>query len=453
TSPNYAHQYYVDGMSGVSDVYYDSAWHTLLAGTTGAGGRAVFALDVTNPDGFGPSNALWEFTNVNDNDLGYTLAQPSVVRMQDGHWAVIVANGYDSDNGHAVLFVLDAKTGAILQKIDTGVGTMANKNGLSSPLAVDTNNDQSVDVVYAGDLYGNLWKFDVSGSAGSWPIPGSPFFVACTTSGATCSAANRQPITGKPNVGQVGVAGTDQNGVGRMIYFGTGKYFETADNIVGSSPQVQSFYGLWDKGSAITDRSMLQMQTIDFEGIATTVGGTPSTKPIRVVSNNPVCYSVTSTGCTASSPLKTGWALNLLKPVNIAEGELVDSFPLVRRGLVVFSTKIPNTDPCASGGKSRLMEVGALSGGEPGGAPFDVNGDGKVDDDDFVLIGGVSHAASGIDLGIGITKTPAVVEGSSVDFKYLSGSSGQMGTVTDAGSSGAGGGGGSGIRRSWRQLK
>ncbi|EGW21551.1 Neisseria PilC domain protein [Methylobacter tundripaludum SV96] len=437
TSPNYSHQYYVDGMSGVSDVYYDSAWHTLLAGTTGAGARAVFALDVTNPDGFGSSSALWEFTNANDADLGYTLAQPSVVRMQDGHWAVIVANGYSSDNGHAVLFVLDAKTGAILQKIDTGVGATTNKNGLSSPIAVDTNNDHSVDAVYAGDLYGNLWKFDVSGSAGSWTVPGSPFFVACTTSGTTCSTADRQPITGKPNVGQVGEAGSDQNGVGRMIYFGTGKYFETGDNIVGDSPQVQTFYGLWDKGSAITDRSSLQVQTIDFDGIATTIGGTPSTKPIRVVSNNPVCYAATSTGCTASSPLKTGWALNLLKPVNIAQGELVDSFPLLRRGLVVFSTKIPNTDPCASGGKSRTMEVGALSGGEFSGPPFDVNGDGQVNDDDFVLINGVKHAASGIDLGIGITKTPAVVEGSSVDFKYLSGSSGQMGTINDAGSSGS----------------
>ncbi|PPK64586.1 type IV pilus assembly protein PilY1 [Methylobacter tundripaludum] len=454
TSPNYAHQYYVDGMSGVSDVYYDSAWHTLLAGTTGAGARAVFALDVTNPDGFSSSSALWEFTNANDADLGYTLAQPSVVRMQDGHWAVIVANGYSSDNGHAVLFVLDAKTGAVLQKIDTGVGTMTNQNGLSSPLAVDTNDDHSVDTVYAGDLYGNLWKFDVSGSAGSWPVPGSPFFVACTTSGTTCSTANRQPITGKPNVGLVGELGSDQNGVGRMIYFGTGKYFETGDNIIGDTPQVQTFYGLWDKGSAIIDRSLLQEQTIDFDSIATTVGGVPSTKPIRVVSKNPVCYAATSTGCTASSSLKTGWALNLLKPVNIALGELVDSYPLVRRGLVVFSTKIPNSDPCASGGKSRLMEVGALSGGEFSGPPFDVNGDGQVNNDDFVLINGVKHAVSGIDLGIGITKTPAVVEGSSVDFKYLSGSSGQMGTVNDAGSSGAtSGGGGGGIRRSWRQLK
>ena len=143
-------------------------------------------------------------------------------------WAVIVANGYNSDNGHAVLFVLDAETGAVLQKLDVGAGsaTPTTKNGLSSPLAVDTNDDRSVDTVYAGDLYGNLWKFDLSGVAGSWPVPSSPFFVACSANGSSCSNVNRQPITGKPNVGQVGGAGTDQGGVGIMVYFGTGKYFE-----------------------------------------------------------------------------------------------------------------------------------------------------------------------------------------------------------------------------------
>ena len=121
---------------------------------------------------------------------------------------------------------------------------------------------------------------------------------------------------------------------------------------------MQTFYGLWDQGSAITDRSFLQEQTIDFEGDATTVGGTPSTKPIRVLSKNSVCYAATTPDCTSSSPLKIGWALNLLNPANplltppknADEGERVVSFPLVRRGLVVFSTVIPSPDPCKSGG-------------------------------------------------------------------------------------------------------
>jgi type IV pilus assembly protein PilY1 len=323
-------------------------------------------------------------------------------------------------------------------------------------MAVDTNNDLSVDTIYAGDLHGNLWKFDVSGSAGSWPVPSTPFFVACSTAGGSCSEADRQPITSKPNIGPVGVSGADQNGVGLMVYVGTGKYFEdgiNGDNIVGVNPPVQSFYGLWDKGVAISDRSLLKEQTIDFEGIAMTLGGTPSTNPVRVVSKNTVCYATTAVGC-ASSPLKFGWALNLLTPPNnTAEGERVVSFPLVRRGLVIFATVIPSPDPCESGGNSRLMELDALSGGESGGVAFNVNGNGIIDANDFVIIAGVKHVASGINLGIGITKTPAVVTSNSVDYKYLSSSTGQMGTVIDTGGAGISGIGGSGIRRSWQQLK
>jgi type IV pilus assembly protein PilY1 len=466
TSPTYVHQYYVDGIFGKGDAYDGANWHTLLAGATGAGGRALFMLDITNPDAFGSSSALWEFTNTNDVDLGYTLAQPSVVRTQDGNWAVIVGNGYNSDNGHAVLFVLNAFTGAVLQKIDTGAGTTANKNGLSSPIAVDTNNDRSVDTVYAGDLYGNLWKFNLSGSAGSWSIPGgSPLFVACTITGTSCPAANRQPITAKPNVGAVSTAATNQNGVGIMVYFGTGKYFEPGDNNVGTSPQVETFYGLWDNGSAITNRALLQEQTIDFQDFLTldcvnpgASGCDKSAQQVRVVSSHPTCYGAGSPGCTSTSPLKKGWALNLLKPpVPIAQGERAVSFPLLRRGLVVFPTVIPTPDVCGSGGTSFLMEVDALTGGAFTGAPFDVSGNGVVDIHDFVVINGVSYIASGVDMGVGITKTPTVVESTSVDYKYSSGSTGQLGTVVDAGGAPPPSSTplpvSSGTRRAWQQLK
>ena len=462
TSPTYSHQYYVDGVSGVGDVYDGSAWRTLLAGATGAGGRAVFALDVTDPATFNASNILWEYTNTTNadgtpnpdgSDLGYTLAQPSVVRLQNGTWAVIVANGYNSDNGHAVLFVLNALTGEVLQKIDTGVGTPSTPNdpddpppnGLSSPVAVDTDNDRSVDTVYAGDLYGNLWKFKFNSSTSSWEIPGnSPLFVACTA--APCTAANRQPITGKPNVGRVGV---DQNGIGFMVYFGTGKYFEKNDNIVDNNSQAQTFYGLWDKGSAITDRSSLQEQTVTYEGSATLACAATSTcptaatttvNPVVVVSKNPVCYAATSTGCTASSPLKSGWALNLIDP-----GERVVSFPIIRQGFVLFTTLIPDPDPCKSGGTSHFMAVGALSGGESGTAPFGINGDSVVDSNDKVVINDVAHFASGMDLWIGIISTPTIIEGASVGYAYICGTSGQCAKPP------LGSGGGS--HRSWRQLK
>jgi type IV pilus assembly protein PilY1 len=479
TSPNYVHQFYVDGISGVGD-FYDtstSTWHTLLAGATGAGGKALFALDVTDPANFSASKVLWEFsnavqpvpaacsawgsnTNYDVNDLGYTLGQPSVVRLSDGSWVVIAANGYNSNNGHAVLFILDAKSGCVIKKIDTvsaDTSGLATVNGLSSPIAIDINNDRITDAVYAGDLHGNLWKFDLS-TAGSYPTPTAPFFVACTTSGS-CTAANRQVITAKPTVGPVNGAGTDQNGVGWMVYFGTGQYFAPGDNVIGANPQVQSFYGLWDQGTSISDRALLQAQTITYQGLGTLActltntcpTNTPTTtiKTISVVSKNPVCYATSSVGCTATSPLKKGWVLDLI--YTSPQGERVISAPLVTRGLVVFATLIPSANQCTAGGTSNLFEVGALSGGQSSFAPFDINGDGMVNSQDQVVINNVAQYVSGINLAIGIINTPTIIAATTVDYKYVSGSTGAMGSVTDVG--GGGGGSAGANKRSWRQLK
>lgn len=422
TSPNYTHQYYVDGLIGVGDGYIDGAWRTMLAGTTGAGGRAVFALDVTDPDNFGPDSVLWEFTEKNDNDLGYTLAQPVIARVDndDGDpnhkWAVIVGNGYESDNGHAVLFILDAKTGSIIKKIDTGVGSVLKKNGLSSPLVVDFDADQIADAIYAGDLYGDLWKFDVSKpTVADWDISGGgPIFVACEASGGCVDVndPNRQPITGKPNVGTVDAIQKD----GVMLYFGTGKYIENNDNVVGPTPQVQTFYGLWDKNSAIpgdniiSDKADLQAQTIWFEGILSTVDGTPASNNIRLTTKNPVCYSISSSDCSSASPLKKGWFLNLVPPSNIAAGERVVTMPLLRLGSIIFSTLTPDSDPCKSGGTGILMVLNATSGQASGKSTFGVNDDNKVDSNDQVMKDGVAYTVSGADLGIGIFKPPAIVD-------------------------------------------
>lgn len=477
TSPNYVHQFYVNGMSGVGDFYDTSAstWHTLLAGATGAGGKALFALDVTDPANFSASKVLWEFsntvqpvptacstwgsnTNYDVNDLGYTLGQPLVVRLQDGHWVVLAANGYNSVNGHAVLFILDAKSGCVIQKIDTvsaDTSGLATVNGLSSLLAIDTNPniDLSVDTVYAGDLHGNFWKFDLSGVAGSYPTPTTPFFVACTTSGS-CAAANRQAITAKPNVGPAGGVGSDQNNVGWMVYFGTGQYFAPGDNVVGSNPQVQSFYGLWDQGTNITNRNQLLAQIITSQdkictltnncptGTSTTATQTTTTQPtdvITVVSKTPVCYAKMLVDCTAAN--QRGWVFDLT-----AQGERVVSAPKVTNGLVVFATLIPSPDQCKAGGDSNLFEVGALSGGQPSFAPFDINGDGVANSQDQVLINNVPQYVSGINPAIGIFSTPTIIEATTVNYKYLSGSTGAIKTVFDAPNSNM-------PNRSWRQLK
>src|SRR5690606_8927075 len=121
---------------------------------------------------FAADKVLWEFTHA---DLGNVLGEPLIATLSGGTKAVIVGNGPNSTGGFAKLLVLDIATGDLLQSIDTGVG---GDNGLFDPRGADTNGDGFLDAVYAGDLRGNLWKFDFSTGTGSVAVGGTPLFTA-----------------------------------------------------------------------------------------------------------------------------------------------------------------------------------------------------------------------------------------------------------------------------------
>ncbi|MDT8372195.1 MAG: PilC/PilY family type IV pilus protein [Gammaproteobacteria bacterium] len=434
--PNYAHKYIADGSLQSGDVYYNSAWHTALVGSLGAGGKALFALDVTDPDNFSEVNVLWEFT---DADLGYTLPEASIVRLSNGQWAAVVANGYFSVSGKATLYLLDIKTGAIIKKLDADT---AGGNGLSSPVVVDADSDSIADYVYAGDLKGNLWKFDISGGEASWGVAngGSALFSAVDATGVA------QPITSKPAASK---AKADGQSTGTMVYFGTGKYFESGDNVVSSSSQVQTFYGIWDKcdkssgtcSGIVSGRSDLQQQTIIYEGISgitTLADGSTINGDVRVASDCEVAYG-SNPPTTMTSPCTTdtnrrGWYLDLLSPSGV-QGERVVSTPVIRHGVVIFPTVIPTTQTCTPGGTSWLMELDQFSGARLTGTPIDINEDGVVDDNDYVKIDGtdITYAVSGIKSTVGIIDTPAIINcENGLDCKYATGSSGNMMMVKEA---------------------
>lgn len=477
TSPGYTHRYFVDGSPKSGDAYINSAWKTVLLGTTGAGGKAVFALDVTAPDSFGSSNVLWEIStttsptasDINDstgvagfqNNLGYTLPQPSLVRMYDGSWAAIVANGYGSANNKAVLYIIDAATGNLLRSIDTGVGssTAGSENGLSTPIALDVDNDRITDYIYAGDLKGNLWKFDVTNSSRSqWDVAyksgvtPKPLYVACTSTACTSTSANLQPITAKPQVGKVG---TGQTG-GLMVYFGTGKYFESADT---TTTQTQTFYGIWDKchktsaagcDGQVSGRGSLQQQTITQE---LAQGGFN----LRVTSNCTVNYGSTALPGSLSAPCTTtanrlGWYMDFIQPassnlpLNSDLGERVVSAPILRDGRIIFTTVIPSTDACTFGGTGWLMELGSTSGQRLTSPPWDINGDGKLDANDLVASGGSNVAPSGKQSKVGIIKSPGIISAGTQEYKYTSGSTGNLEVTLEAAGISTG-------RKAWRQLQ
>jgi type IV pilus assembly protein PilY1 len=454
SSPSYNHQFSVDGAPRVADVYTSTGWRTVLVSTTASGGSAVFALDVTDPDAFSTAKVLWEISNIQSptptdqstdttafrgfgNNMGYTLPQSSIVKMQDGSWAAIVANGYGSTNNLAVLYIIDALDGHVIKAFNTGVGGATTPNGLSTPIAVDTNNDKMVDVIYAGDLLGNLWKFDVgSYSNGSWTIAnnGLPLFQA------TDSTSNQtpQPITAKPQVGAVG--STQSSGV--MVYVGTGKYFETGDIV---DTQNQTFYGIWDT-NAVVSKTNLQVQSI-----TSTV--TSNGYNLRVTTDTAVDYST-----------KKGWYMDL----SANTGERVTATPLLRNGKIIFVTLTPvaagtNSSICdaTSGATSWLMELDALTGKRLTtstatglGAPWDINNDGLINASDLITVNtsGVG-AASGKQSKNGGNDTPGVITNGALEYKYTSGTSnGQIEVTTESAGGSGSGSSSTGSRQSWRQL-
>ncbi|HYE34437.1 pilus assembly protein [Methylocaldum sp.] len=389
TDPAYTHKYFVDGAPSVGDAYFGGSWKTVLLGGLGPGGKSIYALDISNPDSFSGSGVLWEFSDA--ADLGLTFSQPQIARLNDGQWAAIFGNGYNSTSEMAFLYVVRLSDGALVKKIAAGSST---SNGLSTPVLYDADNDKIIDHVYAGDLQGNLWKFDLSAaSSASWGVAnsGNPLFAARNASNQV------QPITAQP------VIGAHPNG-GAMVYFGTGQYLTSTDS---SNTQVQTFYAIWDSDAAGTvSRSQLQSQAITAE---TTEFGFGQ----RETSNNTVDWGT-----------QRGWYLDLVPPSGAA-GERVISRALLKYDRIIFITLIPSSDPCVFGGESWLMELDTLTGSRTGTSAFDFNNDSKFDGEDVLASG---HVSSGIKSTVGIGTTPLWLDSGvpGVGFKELSGTTGDI---------------------------
>ncbi len=443
TDPNYEHRFFVDGSPRATDAYIDAngdsakEWRTVLVGTLGAGGGGVYALDVTDPANFGTGDILWEVnaSTAGFGDLGATIGQAYIVRMANGQWAAVFGNGFGGATGKAVLYIVDLGTGSLIKAIDTGVGSVALPNGLAGPAPVDYPVNRIVDAIYAGDLLGNLWKFDVSHSnASQWDVAikqgatPKPLFTARGPSG------NIQPITSRPEIGR-GPAGVS----GIMVYFGTGQYYAVGDNVVSGTPPVQSFYGILDSldgsaGITATDRSVLQAQQILAE---TTAFGFD----VRVVSKNAVDW--------ASG--KKGWYLDLISPALGAQGERVVDPPLLVGENLVFTTLIPSGNTCDFGGDGWLMEIDPHTGARLDHSVFDLNKDGLFDETEYAPVTidsqTVTVPVSGKKSQEGIITTPGVINAGVIDYKLTSTSSGTIETTIEKHSGPQVG------RGSWRQLR
>jgi len=379
---NYAHKFYVDLTPTVSDVYINSAWRSVLIGGLRAGGKGLFALDITNPSNFSNTAAnaanlaLWEFSNEDDADFGYSYSEPTVAMMANGKWAVITSNGYNSDTGNASLFIIyldgpgtDGIWDSGTEYIKITTNTAITENGLSTPTVIN-GDDDVVDYVYAGDLQGNMWKFNLTNtSANSWEVAyedgngnnatPEPLFTATDSSG------NAQPIISAPKI-------LSYNSK-RFVFFGTGKYLETSDL---SDSSIMSYYSILDDGTTIEaststapDRDALLSRTLlTSGGLRTITGGD---------------FDLSSS---------KGWYMDLLNQATTtttatAEGERVISASTVSGDVLFFNTVIPDSTVCSYGGTSWYMYVDLITGLAPDYGVFDADGDGDIDGDDAGYVG------------------------------------------------------------------
>src|SRR5690606_29654223 len=360
------HRYFVDGPITVSDrnmtrtVTYPNG-RNILAGTLGHGGKGVFALDVTNPASFTATDVKFDIAG--DADMGLVMGEPIVARLNNGSVSVIFGNGVNSTNDRSVLWIVDVDTGAVT-KLQTSTAT---NNGLSGPRGWDSDGNGTVDLVYAGDQQGNVWKFSLEADAASaWGVAGNkankinnansdnfaPLFIATDASG------NRQPISGAVSLG------IDPVNYKRWVFFGTGRLLTNEDL---SSKAVQSMYGIID-GDSIGTRAandgangLLVERTITESG---SIGG----KPVRAFESSSVTMPAG----------KRGWLVDLLTPPNqLAEGERIIGDAQVVGPVFITSSIIPSSDPCTPGGRGYINAINAFTGGSVGEHFFDVDGDGS----------------------------------------------------------------------------
>lgn len=336
----FQHRYFVDGQMAVADVHTGGTWKTVLVGAAGAGGRGVFGLDVSDPSSFNSGNVLWE---VNDrsstkaiaDNIGYVLGKPVIVPVKTSagavSWKAIFGNGYNSNSGKAVLFVVDIGSGAVQTiQANEAAAPAGGKNGLGNIVVVDNwsgagltsrGRDGFADTVYGADQKGAIWRFDLRAATPANQTV--PVFVTSTD-----ASGQRQPILG-------GLAAAVAPSGGVLVIFGTGSFSFDGD---ATDLTVQSIYGVQDRSGRTTTltRSDLTAQTF---------GAT-----------------VTDTRSTSMNPLgagKLGWYMDL------PAGERVVSNPRIESGIVFIPTYLPDTSltsGCASNGTNWLYGLDALSG-------------------------------------------------------------------------------------------
>jgi type IV pilus assembly protein PilY1 len=365
SEPVYVKKPYVDGPIAVGDAYLSNKWGTYAVGTLGAGGKSVYALNISNPAVLDANAVLWEFTHPK---LGYVISKPAISRLPDGTWAAIFSGGYENTGDTAILFTVKLQDGTLISATEITKTTNAcgaapsvasAKNGLGAPRVYNSLGKEFY--VYAGDLFGHLWRFEYNAASSKvvTSFSGAPMFKACNSDNVS------QAITAPPTIDTLGAA--------PYVYVGTGRFFDDNDGALSTK---NTFYAVIDDNEAQTKTrsALLGQQTISSLGA-----------DLRAVSKNKVDLTKAR-----------GWFVDLP-----AAGERVVAAAVLVDERVTFNTIIPATVACNSEGASWIFEIDSLTGAAFDDPVFDLNNDGKFTPLDKVS--GQAPSARAIEATIGST--------------------------------------------------
>ena len=332
---NYAtrHQYYVDNTPETGDICplapsatcTAAQWKTILVGGLNRGGKGYYAMDITDPTA---PKLLWEFTA--GGDLGYSYGNPKITKLKDGTWVVLLGSGYNNTDGLGRLYVLNANTGVPVTgigSISTGVGSASSPSGVAriSAHAISPMTDNTTIAAYGGDMFGNLWRFDINGDIGA---SGYDAQLLASFKDANGKA---QPITVK--LLEATVSGKP------VVFAGTGRYLGTTD-VADTSPQ--SFYAVMDRLTATTYASpraagsgfVRQTLTDGTCPAGTSTSVCAPTQAVRTISSNAVDWTTNN-----------GWYIDFL-----SSGERSVSDPSLGLGTLLFTTVTPQSSTVSACG-------------------------------------------------------------------------------------------------------
>lgn len=380
------HQYFVDGPLLESDVYASliannvsaqASWQNIVVGTMGAGGKSIFALRLnkSDPTNLTSNNVLWETTADKSTDLGYITSDPQVGVLPNGKWKVFVGNGVDSASGRAALLLLDVNTGDI-ESIPATPESIDSRNGLGGVRLVKNSAGQVI-AAYAGDLMGNLWRFEYREGSMNVGYGGKAVFRAFDASGKA------QPITAAPLVATRG------NDVGQVVIFGTGRLLYETDS---SDISPQTIYGVLDKvgidqstATALNifsltsaDRASLVQQTINSVSAVTQKDASNATTGVTNIFE--------LSGYSLDWAQQNGWLLDLNVPTSASATAKV--FPKVIYPIQAFGKSVlvssvkpgSNVESCeGTTGTGYAFFIDALTGSKSLDIILDADGNGSLD--------------------------------------------------------------------------